>query len=37
LNQAKASQIISFLHYNYTMLIKYKKFANSINFNDLLN
>jgi hypothetical protein len=37
LGQAKASQIISFLCYNYTMLIKYKKFSNSITFNDLLN
>ena len=33
----KASQIISFLCYNHTMLIKYKKFPNSITFNDLLN
>jgi hypothetical protein len=36
LSQAKASQIISFLHYNYTMLIRYIKFANSINSMDLV-
>jgi hypothetical protein len=33
LSQAKASQIISFLPYNYTKIIKDKKLETSINFN----